>query len=197
MALLGEQPGLRLVSGPAGANNSTQYLAVVGYASLHGDQAETIKVEVALREPLLTAAGPHPAETLLLNPNSGGAIVPPLAVTSLSRQEAMAEKLRAALSRREVAVRDFFDIDHAARHLGLRAGDTGLMELVSRKLAVPGNEPMDVSSSRLDALRMQLASRLKPVLRERDFVEFDLERAFSLVADVAAAVAARQPDRAR
>jgi hypothetical protein len=36
-----------------------------------------------------------------------------------------------------------------------------------------------------------LASRLKPVPRERDFVEFDLEWAFSSVAEVAAAVAGR------
>lgn len=191
MARLGEQPGLRLISGPTGANNSTQYLAVVGYASLLGLQAETIKIEVGLREPLLTAAEPHPARTLLLNPISGSALVPPLVTTCLSRDEAMAEKLRAALSRREVAIRDFYDVDYAVRHSGLRTADSSLVALVHGKLQVPGNDPVDVSSSRLEALRLQLASQLKPVLRERDFAEFDLERAFSIVAELAVAVAGR------
>lgn len=187
----GRQPGLRLVSGPTGANNSTQYTAVVGYDSLLGLQAEAVKVEVGLREPLLTAPEPHPVHTLLLNPITGAALVPPLVATCISFQEAMAEKLRAALSRREVAIRDFYDVDYAVRHLGLRTGDSNLVALVRRKLEVPGNDPVDVSSSRLAALVQQVVSRLKPVLRERDFAEFDLERAFSGVAEVAAAVARR------
>jgi hypothetical protein len=188
MARVGEQPGLRLISGPTGANDSTQYVAVVGYASVLGSEAETIKIEVGLREPLLTAAERHPTQTLLLNPISGTALVPPLLATCLSRQEAMAEKLRAALSRREVAIRDFYDVDYAVRHLGLETEDPDLVALVRRKLEVPGNAPVDVSPGRLDALRLQLASRLKPVLRERDFAEFDLERAFGSVAEVAVAV---------
>ena len=191
MASVGEQPGLHLISEPTGANNSTQYTAVVGYGSLLGPELETIKIEVGLREPLLTAAEPHPAQTLLLNPISGSALVPPLVATCLSREEAMAEKLRAALSRREVAIRDFYDVDYAVRHLGLRTGDSSLVALVRGKLEVPGNDPVDVSSSRLDALRLQLASQLKPVLRGRDFAEFDLDRAFDNVAEVAVAVAGR------
>jgi predicted nucleotidyltransferase component of viral defense system len=188
MVRVGEQPGLRLISGPTGANDSTQYVAVVGYASVLGSEAETIKIEVGLREPLLTAAERQPTQTLLLNPFSGTALVPSLVATCLSRQEAMAEKLRAALSRREVAIRDFYDVDYAVRHLGLRTEDPDLVALVRRKLDVPGNAPVDVSPGRLDALRLQLPSRLKPVLRERDFAEFDLERAFGSVTEVALAV---------
>jgi hypothetical protein len=189
MARVGEQPGLRLVSGPTGANNSTQYVAVVGYDSLLGIQAETIKIEVGLREPLITVAERHPARTLLLDPISGAEFVPPLVAPCISRPEAMAEKLRAALSRREVAIRDFYDVDYAVRKLGLKTDDSELVALVRRKLEVPGNDPVDVSASRFEALELQVASRLKPVLRERDFAEFDLERAFNSVAEVAAALA--------
>jgi len=46
-------PGFRLVDPLQGANNSTQYIAVVGYSSLIRRQEETIKIEVGLREPLL------------------------------------------------------------------------------------------------------------------------------------------------
>jgi hypothetical protein len=39
-----------------GANDSTQYIAVVGYSSRIGSREETIKIEIGLREPLLTGA---------------------------------------------------------------------------------------------------------------------------------------------
>jgi hypothetical protein len=40
------------------------------------------------------------------------------------------------------------------------------------------------------ALNPQVDAQLKPVLRNRDFAEFDLARAFSAVAAIAAAVSA-------
>ena len=100
----------------------------------------------------------------------------------------MAEKFRAALSRREAAIRDFFDIDYAIRRLGLRPRDAAFVRLIRSKLDVPGNDPVDVSGDRLKALRLQLEPRLKPVLRAKDFAEFDLDRAFEIVAAVAAMV---------
>jgi predicted nucleotidyltransferase component of viral defense system len=191
VASLGERSGLHLVAGPTGANDSSQYTAVIGYTSLLATQTETINVEVGLREPLLTALEQGQAETLLLNPISGSALVTPFSIPCLSRQEALAEKLRAALSRREVAVRDFYDIDYAVRRLDLQVADPRLVRLVRAKLEVPGNEPVDVSSARRDALRHQLQSRLKPVLRDQDLAGFDLERAFNRVAEVAASLAPR------
>jgi hypothetical protein len=100
----------------------------------------------------------------------------------------MAEKLRAAMSRREAAVRDFYDVDYAVRRLGFRLDDTELLELLRAKLAVPGNDPVDVSPARLAALRPQLEAQLKPVLRDRDFTEFDLDRAFRIVTSVLTAL---------
>jgi hypothetical protein len=50
---------------------------------------------------------------------------------------------------------------------------------------VPGNEPVNVSEPRLVALRQQLDSQLRPVLREKDFREFDVDRAFGVVAEMA------------
>jgi hypothetical protein len=50
---------------------------------------------------------------------------------------------------------------------------------------VPGNGPVDISVSRLARLQQQLDSQLKPVLRSKDFVEFDLDRAFQVVTEMA------------
>lgn len=177
--------GFAVVEPLTGANVSTQYVSVIGYDSLLSGQQEGIKIEIGLREPLLTPVFDGAAKTALLDPVSGQPMVPPLAVPCISRMEAFAEKFRAALSRREVAIRDFYDIDYAVRRLDLQARDPALIELVRQKLAVPGNEPADASEARLAILRRQLDSRLKPVLRGADFTEFDLERAFQTVAQMA------------
>jgi len=177
--------GFTVVEPLTGANVSTQYVSVVGYDSLLSGQPESIKIEIGLREPLLTPAFDGVARTALLDPVSSRPMVPPVAVRCISRMEAFAEKFRAALSRREAAIRDFYDIDYAVRRLDLRPQDPALIELVRRKLTVPGNEPADVSEARLAMLRRQLDAQLKPVLRDRDFAEFDLERAFRTVAQLA------------
>ena len=189
VAIIGKQlSGLRVVSPLAGANASRQYVGVIGYTSLLGSREETVNIEVGLREPVLTSVGRGEAQTLLLEPISGAPVVPSVPVPCLSREEAIAEKLRAALSRRDVAIRDFYDLDHAVRRLGLHLRDSQLLELLRQKLAVPGNDPVDASPARLAALTPQLDSRLKPVLRDHEFAEFDLERAFTAVAEVAAAL---------
>jgi predicted nucleotidyltransferase component of viral defense system len=187
VALLPERlPSFRLNDPLQGANNSTQYIAVIAYSSLIRQQEETIKIEVGLREPLLTPVVKSPARTIMLDPVSGKPLVLPVSVRCISKTEALAEKFRAALSRREPAIRDYFDIDYAVRKMGLRPRDATFIRLVRQKLDVPGNDPMDVSGDRLKALRQQLNSQLKSVLRDRDFAEFDLDRAFGAVVAVAA-----------
>jgi predicted nucleotidyltransferase component of viral defense system len=184
-------PGLHLINALVGSDESRQYTALIGYTPQVSPQQERIKIDVGLREPLLGDAIEGEVHTLLLDPVSASPFVAPFPLRCLSRPEAMAEKLRAALSRRDVAIRDFYDVHHAVHRLDLRLADPDLIELVRGKLAVPRNEPVDVSPARLAALRQQVAAELKPVLRSEDFVEFDVEQAFELVAGVAAAVAAR------
>jgi hypothetical protein len=189
VAAIAEQlPGLRVIASLTGANASTQYIGVIGYISLLGSQEDTIQIEVGLREPLLTPTIGGTARTLLLAPGSGAPLVPALTLPCLSRQEAMAEKLRAALSRREVAIRDFYDIDYAVRNLSLGVMEPELLGLVKQKLNVPGNDRADVSPARLAALRPQLVPQLQSVLLARNFADFDLDRAFAIVAEVATAL---------
>lgn len=63
--------------------------------------------------------------------------------------------------------------------------DASFIDLIKQKLAVPGNNPVDVSKKRLSATRRQLDAELKPVLRTQDYAAFDLEKAFQVVIDVA------------
>lgn len=178
-------PILTAVEPFQGANNSTQYNGTIGYDSPTTGQRESILIEVSIREPLLMPAQDAPADTLLRDPINGRASVPPLTVNCIAMIEAMAEKFRAALSRKDVAIRDFFDLDYAAKHLGLAIDDPRLVDLIRRKLAVPGNLPVDISAARLASLRRQLDARLRTVLRNSEFQAFDLDRAIKLVVAMA------------
>jgi hypothetical protein len=129
------------------------------------------------------------AKTLLLDPASGDWLIPTKNVRCIAKTEAFAEKFRAALSRREAAVRDFFDLDYAVRTLGLNPDDTDLITLVRRKMTVTGNDCVDVSAGRLSALRHQVEPQLRSVLRLEDFSVFDLQRSIDLVVAMADKVA--------
>ncbi len=152
-ALPRERPMFRVIQPCKGANNSRQYIAAVGYRSLVSGQEESVRLEVGLREPLLTAIHSGSAKSILRDPVAGLAMVQPISVPCIARDEAYAEKLRAALSRRKVAIRDFYDIDYAIERLGIRLTDSELVRLVRARLAAPGNEPVDVTNTRMDTLR--------------------------------------------
>jgi len=117
-------------------------------------------------------------------------MVSPLKLPCIAKDEAFAEKFRAALTRREIAVRDFFDLDHAVQKLKLSPSEPALIELVRQKVLVPGNDPVTVAPERLDQLRDQLDARLRPMLRPQDFATFDLDRAIQIVVEMAKAIAA-------
>lgn len=168
-----------------GANDSTQYIGAVRYISRLDGQPQTLQIEVSLRELLLRPATVGMARTLILNPIADEPAIGQLSVRCIDAIEALAEKFRAALTRREVAIRDFYDVAHAVKSLGVRPMDKDFLELVRLKLAVPGNEAINVGPDRLAQLRGQRGGRLKPVLRKKDFDGFDLDSTFAVVAQVA------------
>jgi len=184
-----EEPSLRAAKPLRGANECRQYLGTISYTSLVQDGEDTIKIEVGLREPLITPVVKGSARTALLDPVSGEPLVPVVSIPCISKAEAFAEKFRAALTRREVAIRDFYDIDYGVTRLGLRPTDPENLKLIRKKIAVPGNDPVNVSDLRMSSLQGQLTTRLRPVLRQSDFDEFDLDRATSTVLQIAEAIA--------
>jgi predicted nucleotidyltransferase component of viral defense system len=165
-----------------GHNSSRQYVAYVTYPSVFlTEEAARIKIEVGLREAPLMPSVQMKARTLLLNPFTRKSLVPDISLTTLSMKEAIAEKLRAALTRLEPAIRDFFDIDYLASQNKMDLNDRQLFDLLAEKLKVPGNPPIDLSQARKDKLKTQINTELKPVLRPVDFEKFGLDRAFGLV----------------
>ena len=178
----------RLVEALRGFNVSTQYVSVLSYESQIVEEVEKIKVEIGFREPLLLDAVALEARTLLLDPISAEAMVPAFAVWAIAELEAYAEKARAALTRREPAVRDFYDFDYAVQTGYLQPEAADFVALVRQKLAMPGNEGIDVSDTRREQLVRQLEAELRPVLRPADFEAFDFDRAFARVVEFAGRV---------
>src|SRR4030042_97082 len=123
-----------------GHNGSRQYVAYVTYPSVFfTEEAARIKIEVGLRETPLMQPAQMKARPLLMNPFTRKSLVPDIDLTTLSMKEAIAEKLRAALTRLEPAIRDFFDIDYVASRNKMDLNDRHLFELLAEKLKVPGN----------------------------------------------------------
>ncbi len=170
-------PALHLESDLAGHNEGRHYATVFTYKSIVTAKTGTIKFEVGLREPMIDAVMQAEARTLIVDPFKRTDMLPVVTILCLSAREAFAEKIRAALSRKDPAIRDLFDLDHAIRHQKIDMQDAVLMDYAGRKLAVPGTGAINVSASRIDTMRLQLITELQPVLRPADFAAFDFDRA--------------------
>ena len=180
--------GLHMASPLEGHNQSTQYIASLEYQSAVTGGKEQIKIEIGLREPLLRPERIQPARTLMVSGLTRRAVVRPFDVVVMDVQEAYAEKCRAALTRREPAIRDLFDIHHGTTRLGIDVLDPEFIKMVKMKLVVPGNPAVDISSERRETLVRQLDAELRPVLRQTDFNNFDLDAALRTVNRLAEAV---------
>lgn len=184
-AIPARQPNLRIAEPFSGRNGSKQYIGRLSYMSAVTGNDESIIVEVSLREPILTETERRPARTLILGNEVAEVTIEAPMVTVLSVGETYAEKLRAALSRREPQIRDIYDVWYALKIGVIDLASADLRTLVARKLAVPGNDPVDVSPSKLETLLRQVETGLKAVLRPADHDGFDLRGAYQAVADFA------------
>lgn len=181
-------PGLVVSETFRGHNESRQYIGQLEYRSAVIETNERVKLEVGLREPFLSSPVSYTARTIAVNPFSRQPLLPPITVRSMSVSEAYAEKVRAALTRREPAIRDFFDLFFATHKMKMNLQDTGFLDMVEAKIKVPGNAPVDVSAERRQKLERQLGGQLKPVLRPTDFAGFNLDDAFELVVRISKAL---------
>jgi predicted nucleotidyltransferase component of viral defense system len=183
-------PGVAILETLEGHNESRQYIGYLEYQSAVIEKQEKIKVEVGLREPLLSRVESKTVRTLVVNPFSGQPLLPIFTVRAMAVKEAYAEKLRAAMTRKDPAIRDFYDLFHAVREIRLDSHDPDFLRMVRAKLKVPGNTPVNVSAERKLELNRQLEGQLKPVLRPADFARFNFDAAFELVCSIANALSA-------
>jgi predicted nucleotidyltransferase component of viral defense system len=180
----GRIASFRIVDPLTGHHSSRQYTGRFAYVSVVTGENDFIKFEISLRETILLPTEILPARTVLLDPDSNQPVLAPVDVRVLSLREAYAEKIRAALTRKEPAIRDYFDIDYALLRGLFNHRDETVLHLIAEKLSVAGNNPVDISDAKVTTLRGQIEGQLKPVLRAADFARFDLQRVTALLVEV-------------
>jgi predicted nucleotidyltransferase component of viral defense system len=170
-----------------------QFNGKLAYRSIVTGESETIKVEVSLREEILLPTERLPARSILRDPFTGDPAMPHVEVRALCLLESYAEKIRAALSRRQPAIRDFFDLDHALVYKLIDPRDQKLVELVSAKLSIDAEQLVDLSAERRSLLIDQVEAELRPVLRASDFEAFDLIRVVAALEEMVQLLPPRGP----
>ena len=161
-----------------GFDNSRQYIFKVKYPSIVMSKDDTIKLEISLRQ--------HPIENpvnteikhFFQDPFSGDDLFPSGKVLSLTWKEAVAEKLKAAISRRDAAIRDYYDLWYISE-VGFDFYDKNFIKLFKRKVTDEGytgdyKKNFGLSDENIALLRRQIDGLLKPVIRGGE--EFDLDK---------------------
>jgi predicted nucleotidyltransferase component of viral defense system len=181
-------PGIAVSKAFRAHNESRQYIGYLEYPSAVMDKQQRVKIEIGIREPLLRPSVAAETLTIVVNPFSGQPLLPIFTVHAMEMREAYAEKVRAALTRKEPAIRDLFDLFHAARKMRLDFDDHDFLVMVKKKLNVPGNTPVDISLEYKRELYRQVEGQLRPVLRPADFDSFNMDEAFELISRIAEVV---------
>jgi len=174
-----EIPQCKITQPLLGANNSTQYIAEIHYTSVFSSDPGKIKIDIGLIEPLLEASVTAQASTLVMSPFSGKALLLGISVKCMSWHETLAEKIRAMFTRKEVAIRDFFDFWHAKRNIKVIFDESMIISMAVKKIAVSPYPFAALSSERISQLEKQLITDLKPVLTEESFRQFSLPEAIT------------------
>ena len=161
-----------------GFNNSTQYIFKIKYPSMIMARDENVKIEISLRQPPLDKPVHTVIKHFYQDPFTGEDLFPPGKVLSLSLNEAVAEKLKAAISRKDVAIRDYYDLWHIAES-GFNFYQDKFIKLFRRKLSDEGHDidykkDFGLSAAKLSILRRQVDTDLMPVIRADE--KFDLEK---------------------
>jgi predicted nucleotidyltransferase component of viral defense system len=180
--------GVKIGAPLTGANNSTQYVGELLYRSALSADEGRIKIEIGLREELLDAVASMPAATLIRDPFSRKAALDPVNVRCLSLREALAEKGRAMFTRKDIAIRDFFDYWHAQKSSRTDTSSEQFVAMVAGKIAVSMTPFVPLTSERLAHLEHQIATDLRPVLTKQDFLAFRLADAVKQARDLETAL---------
>jgi len=161
-----------------GFNNSKQYVFKVKYSSVLMTKGDVIKIEISLRQPPINKPVYTTIKHFYQDPFTGEDLFPEGKVLSLSWKEAVSEKLKAAISRKDVAIRDYYDLWHIAE-VGFDFYDKEFIKLFKRKVIDEGykgdyKNDFGLSADNLTILRKQINGLLRPVIRAGE--EFDLDK---------------------
>jgi predicted nucleotidyltransferase component of viral defense system len=163
-----------------GFNNSTQYIFDISYPSFITGKDEHIKIEVALRQIPIDKPVYNAINHFYKDPFTGESLIPTNKILSLSFNEAVAEKLKAAITRRDLAIRDYYDLWYIAE-AKFDFHNKQFLSIFKKKLEnerYKGDYKYNfgLSKDSIDLLYKQVETDLIPVIRVGE--SFDLDKVF-------------------
>ena len=174
-----EQLSLNFSKKIEGHNENRFYSTEIEYPSVILKNKQKIKIEFGIQEKVWERKT-LPAYTILIDSITHKPVFPEFNIKALSLKEAYSEKIRAAFSRKQPAIRDIFDIHYAIKNRWIEEpkGYIKIHEIapmVKHKLKTL-NRTIDLSDKRKEILLEQLQTDLKPVLRKETLKSLTLNR---------------------
>lgn len=163
-----------------GFNNSTQYVFYISYPSFITGKDENIKLEISLRQTPIDKPVHNAIRHFYKDPFTGEDLIPQNKILSLSLNEAVAEKLKAAITRRDVAIRDYYDLWFISE-AKFNFNDKHFLSIFKKKLEDEKykgkySENFGLEQKTVELLRKQIGTELIPVIRIGE--SFDLNKVF-------------------
>lgn len=169
-----------------GFNNSTQYVFNIYYNSFITGKDEKVKLEISLRYPPMDKPVYNVIKHFYKDPFTGEELIPKKRVLSLSLNEAVAEKLKAAITRRNLAIRDYYDLWHILK-IKFDFYDKHFLSIFRKKIIddkYKGDFSKNFGLNEIskELLRKQINTELMPVIRVGE--SFDLDKVFERFNDI-------------
>jgi predicted nucleotidyltransferase component of viral defense system len=159
-----------------GHNNSCQYTMELNYRSHLTQSYDKILIDIGMRDELFLPADRLKAKTLLMDPFVNDSMVKPFSVIGLNSQEAYAEKTRAALCRRELAIRDYYDLDYAIMNGIIDFENEAFLLLIKKKVQHEVRFHNFSAPEVIRYLQAKVKSELEPTLKRHGIADFNLDR---------------------
>lgn len=171
-----------------GRNESKQYLYYFVYQSLLNPVEGKIKFEIGLRYNPILKTQKRKIQHHFLHPFTEEVLFQGGEVRCLALKEVVAEKLRAAATRKMIAPRDFYDLDFILRS-GFKIADPEVMELFQKKLAEDRADSdlakyhinLGRQSEEIKDMRSRIKEELFEVLTAEERKNFDLDSALKRI----------------
>lgn len=163
-----------------GYNNSTQYIFYISYPSFVSGKDENLKLEISLRQIPIEKPVHNVITHFYKDPFTGEDLIPKSKILSLTYNEAVAEKLKAAITRKEVAIRDYYDLWFIAE-AKFDFKNKHFLSVFKRKLEeekyrADYSHNFGLDNKSIELLRSQISTELIPVIRIGE--TFDLDKVF-------------------
>jgi len=181
--------GFRLIGADqAGRNESRQYIYYFEYDAVTIPVKQTIKLEISLRFNPLLAPEARRIKHQYIHPFTGASLFDAGTVNCLALNEIVSEKLRAAALRKDIAPRDFYDLDFILRNK-FNPANRQVRDLFRQKLIEDGGDAnlkkylvnMGRTDTEIKDMRSRVKEELFDVLTRVERDKFDLERAFKRI----------------